>query len=476
MKRKITLIILICVLTGFHLNAQSEPQISMNLLANDKIADVNVDYDKFVKSFSEAVKLMKKEFNGVSKEQKIALLIVSHKNGKPTVEFYSKPTVDIIKEQSFVNQIKSLKFENTKLVDFPIVMTLNVKPDEVNNAFNEIISPVEKAKEEYKQADLKQKSELNKAWATTEVLPVLAAYQTIVDEKFAGVKNFGNLIAKINFSESQNTFKLADHNSDYWRACMEMSGGNELMPETKIFMYVSQGEFDYALKYMEIVKIFASETSVVKHYLNELSWRLELFNNQLKGEIENGVSEHDKGNYQNAINIYTGVLSNYPNSAWALYEKYFSQNALDIKTEKIKSGERESWDNAKINIYRCNPLYSMDVRANTGKESYLITRRGEIASLFKNKKEILNDVYKYADISMDLGVYDFAAQLFWYSFTYNKDKNTESLNKFMYCLDKLDVTNLKQVFNGDFEKEFRKIDAAKEKEMKESDAYKVIKK
>ena len=81
MKRKITLIILICVLTGIHLNAQSEPQISMNLLANDKIADVNVDYDKFVKSFSEAVKLMKKEFNGVSKEQKIALLILSHKNG-----------------------------------------------------------------------------------------------------------------------------------------------------------------------------------------------------------------------------------------------------------------------------------------------------------------------------------------------------------------------------------------------------------
>lgn len=476
MTRKITLLIVICVLTGMNLFAQSEPEISMNLLANDKIADINIDYDKFVTSFTETVKLTKKEFYGISKDQKIALLIVSHKTGKPTIKFYSKPTIDIIKEQSFVNQINALKFENTKLVDFPILITSNVKTDEVDNAFNEIISPIEKAKEEYNQADLKRKLELNKAWAINEVLPVLAAYQTIVDDTFLGVKNFGTLISKTNFSETQNIHKLTDNNSDYWRACMEMSSGNELIPETKIFMYVSQGELDYAMKYLEIVKIFASETSTVKQYLKELSWRLELFNKQLNGEIEKGVAEHDKGNYQNAIDIYTNILDSYPNSAWALYEKFYSQNALDIKNEKIKIGERESWDNAKIDIYKHNPLYSMDVRANTGKESYLITRRGEISLLFKGKEETINDIYKYADISMDLGVYDFAAQLFWYSFTYNKGQNTQSLNKFLYCIDKLGVTDLKQAFKGNFEKEFKKIDSEKEKEMKESDAYKVIKK
>jgi len=476
MKRKITLVVVICLLAGMNLFAQSEPEISMNLLANDKIADVNLDYDKFVKSFTEAVKLLKTEFPGISKDQKIALLIVSHKTGDPTFKFYSKPGIDISKEQKILTQIKALKFENTRLVDFPILMTINVKPDEINTTFNEIISPVEKANEEYKLADLKRKSELNKAWATNEVLPVLAAYQTIVDDKFLGVKNFGNLIARTNFSEVQNTFKLADNNSDYWRACMEMSGGNEIIPETKIFMYVSQGEFDYAMKYLEIIKIFASKTSNVEHYLKELSLRLELFNSQLNEEIKKRIAEHDKGNFQNAINVYAGISDNYPNSAWALYENYFSQNALDIKNKKITIKDRVDWDKAKINIYRCNPLYTMDVRATTGKESYLIARRGEITLLFKNKDEIMNDIYNYADISMDLGVYDFAAQLFWYSFTYTKNKNTSSLNKFLYCIDKLGVTDLKQVFKGNFEKEFRKIDSEKEKEMKESDSYKVIKK
>ncbi len=476
MTGKITLAIVICVLIGMNLFAQSEPEISMNLLANDKIADINIDYDKFVTSFTETVKLTKKEFYGISKDQKIALLIVSHKTGKPTIKFYSKPTIDIIKEQSFVNQINALKFENTKLVDFPILITSNVKSDELDNTFNEIISPIEKAKEEYSQADLKRKLELNKAWAINEVLPVLAGYQTIVEDKFPGVKNFGTLISKTNFSETQNIHKLTDNNSDYWRASMEMSSGNELIPETKIFMYVSQGELDYAMKYLEIVKIFASETSTVKQYLKELSWRLELFNKQLNGEIEKGVAEHDKGNYKNAIDIYTDILANYPNSAWALYEKFYSQNTLDVKNEKIKFGERGDFDNAKIDIYKHNPLYSMDVRANTGKESYLITRRDEISHLFKSKEETLTDIFKYADISMDLGVYDFAAQLFWYSFTYNKDKKTQSLNKFLYSIDKLGVTDLKQAFKGNFEKEFKKINSEKEKEMKESDAYKVIKK
>ena len=79
MIRKITLLIAICILTEMNLFAQSEPEISMNLLANDKIADINIDYDKFVKSFTETVKLTKKEFFGISKDQKIALLIVSHK-------------------------------------------------------------------------------------------------------------------------------------------------------------------------------------------------------------------------------------------------------------------------------------------------------------------------------------------------------------------------------------------------------------
>jgi hypothetical protein len=99
-----------------------------------------------------------------------------------------------------------------------------------------------------------------------------------------------------------------------------------------------------------------------------------------------------------------------------------------------------------------------------------------MAQLFKKKEEKLNDVYKYADIAMDLGVYDFAAQLFWYSATFNSNKQIEALHKSLYCMEKLGVINLKTNFKGDFKKIFADIEKDKEKEMTSSDIYSSFKK
>lgn len=120
-------------------------------------------------------------------------------------------------------------------------------------------------------------------------------------------------------------------------------------------------------------------------------------------------------------------------------------------------------------------MYHMDVRASNGKEAYLLFRRQDTGSLFRKKGETLNDIFKYADIAMDLGVYDFAAQLFWFTATYGKEDNDVSLHRYLYCLDKLGVKNLKSNFKGDFQKIFKEIDKEKEKEMKNNDFYKSFK-
>ncbi len=475
MKQKFLLALLFSLIANLNLYAQAEPEITISLLANDKIADVNIDQEKYIKSLGGALDLIKKEFKGISYDQKIAILIIGHKAGKPTIEFYSKPKINADKEQHFLKEINSLEFENTKIVDFPILLHVNIKEGVLGTEFKDIILPKARVVRDYENADLKQKFEINKAWATNEVLPVLGAYQIIVEDKFLGVKNLGTLVSKTNFSDKQDITALANKNPDYWRAILEMNLGNQLIPATKIFMHISQGEFDYALKYLEIVKLFSDPKSTANDYLSELSWRLDLFNQQLNTEIGNGIKEHDKGDYQKAITAYRSILNNYPNSAWALYELYYSQNALDIKNNKIKLEDRTNWDNAKVKIYYSNPLYNMDVRASNAKEGYLLFRRQEISKLFKNKDKRISDIYEYADISMDLGIYDFAAQLFWFSFT-KSNENNKALSKFLYCVEKLGVSNLKQNFKGDFEKEFKKIDAEKEKEMTESPFYKAFNK
>lgn len=329
----------------------------------------------------------------------------------------------------------------------------------------------DQAHQEYKDATLQQKFELNKTYAIKEVLPVLSGYQTIVEDKFAGVKNFGNLVAKTNFTEQQDILKLTGTNSDFWRAIMEMEPGNQLIPTTKIFMLISQGEFDHAINYIQIVKMFSKTETYADNYLDEILKRLLIFNEQLNAEIEKGIAEHDKGNFEKAILIYTEILKKYPNSAWANFEIIYSQSELNKKNGEEKLNSVENWNKNKNNILSHNPFYGLPISPQNGEDAYLLFRRNSIGKLFKNGNEKLDDIYKFAEIALDLKIYDFAAQLFWFSFTHSKN-NEDSIFKFLYCIEKLGVTNLKQNFKGNFEKEFRNIEKEKEKEMIKNEIYK----
>lgn len=316
---------------SFHAFAQNEPEFSIALLENDNIAEVNINQDRFIEAFGKISDLSKIEFQKIDKSQKIAILLIAHKTGKPTIEFYSNPKISIEKEKQFLLKLKSQEIENTKLVDFPILMLINSNYDEYQKDFADLVSPVDQKSKEYKNANLKRQYELNIDYAR-EVLTVLAAYQVIVDNKYAGVKNFGKLVTETNFKEKQSIEELTSKNSNYWRAMMEMSVGNQLIPITKIFMLASQGSFDYSLKFIEIIKAYSDPKSVPDKYLNELAHRLDLFNNQLNKKIQEGFVYHDKGEYAKALNVYKNILDDYPNSAWAKYEFYFSQNALSLES------------------------------------------------------------------------------------------------------------------------------------------------
>ncbi len=454
---------------------KNEVDIKINILAHDKIAEVNLDNDNFVNSFSKIVEYCKKNFSNFPVTQKIVVLTIFHKSGNPTYNIYSNPQV----EEQFIENIKKeiaeIKIENTKYVDFPIVISLNCSDKEDFTKFNGFINPITQKIEDYENADLVTKIRLNKEYVINEVLPVLSAYQIKVEEKFVGVINFGKLIRQTNFYNIQNIENLTSRNKDYWRAVIEMGAENQLIPVTKIAALMAQGEFDYAKKYLEVINTFSDPKNITETYLQEIRLRLNLFNTLLEKEIQKGISLHDKGEYKKALEIYDGILKIYPNSSWALYEKYYSTNAKSIADGISEMDGREIWDASKAEIYKHNPLYNMDVRASNGKEAYLLFRRQEVESLFKKKDEKLNDLFKYAQISSDLSVYDFAAQLFWISASFDENNSEKAIHNFLYCIDKLGEKKLKENFKGDFEKLFKEIEVEKEKTMKKNIFYKSMK-
>lgn len=458
---------------SFSIFAQEELDLTIGILGNEKIVDVNLNKEKFIKSISDVIDVIKKEYASIPKNQKVAIVIDFQKSGFPKFDFHFNPKMESKLEEKVITKINQLNIENPKFVNFPILILINSKYENSKNYFDELILPNENINKQYINASLKEKFDLNKKYAT-EIIPLLAAYQINVDDQFSGVKGFGNQINDLNFNDKQDEFKLTSQNSNYWRASMEMAVGNQLIPITKVFILASQGEFDQALKYMEILIAFSDPKTIPNDYLNELMDRIQTFQKELNEKIQKGIIEHDKENYKEAIAIYQSILQEYPNSAWAKYELYYSNNALKIKNNEIKIDDRTDWDSIKADIYKSNPLYNMNVRASNGKEGYLMFRRAEIGNLFQKKEERINDLIKYANIAMDLEVYDFAAQLFWLTNNYkNEEKNL--IFKYLYCLEKLGVTDLKELFKGDYKKEFKKIENEKDKEMKNSKIYNTFK-
>lgn len=448
-------------------------KVSVILLDHDDIAEVNVDQDPFLQSLSSIIDYFNDSLKEVPESQKVALQIVAHPKGETSITCFTSPKNESLEDQ-IEEELKSTAIPNTKLVDFPILFTLNLKNVDETSVFEGFKDPIEAKRSEFKAADLGTKASLLKDFARNEALPVLSAYEVIVDDQFPGVKNFGKLVAKTDFSEEVDVFAMTDKNNDFWRANLEMEVGNQLIPLTKMYMLVSQGEFDYAMRYLEIVKMYSKSKSVSNKYLKELSWRMDQFYGELTKQVSSGIVQHDKQNYEQALKIYQNVLQAHPKSSWALYEHYFSMNQLQVKNKEITVDDHTNWNAIKGEIYAHNPVYDVEVHASNGEEAYVMFRRQEIQQLFRDSDKLLDDLFTYGEIATDLNAPALAAQIFWISATANKEKQEKCIHYFLYCLDKLGNTEIKTNFKGDFDKIFKKLDAERAKQMKSSQAYKMM--
>ena len=107
-----------------------------------------------------------------------------------------------------------------------------------------------------------------------------------------------------------------------------------------------------------------------------------------------------------------------------------------------------------------------------------MSRRAETQKLFADRDKIKQDLLNYADIAFDLGVYDFAGELYWLLYSHLKPETFADRNLlayYLYCLEKLGCGDLKVNFKGKFKKEFKKIEKERKKIMESSSWYKSMK-
>lgn len=468
-------------LLGMSLNVYSQEkkvELSIQFLSPDTIVEVNFDKEIFIEYVKNIVRKNEDNFGRFSEKKDILVLQTFHKNNEPTIEIFSRPELEKSDELKILNDLKSIKPINSIIVDFSLLYVVEIQggyPDKNLEYIPSFYPPITKIQNEFKNADFKSKYELIKKWAKDEAIPILAAFETKVDNKFVGVRAVGEILDKTDFNLNQDVIELTDKNTNYWRATLEMVQGNQLIPVSKIFMHTAQGEYDYARLYSDMIHTFSDKQSVPYYLIEELNWRFGFFNKELQEEIQKGIKLHDEEKYDEAIKVYENLLKIYPNSAWANYELYYSKK---IKSLRNNEQLENNWDVAKKIIYKCNPLYHMDVEARNGREGYLLFRRQEISDLFKDKQNYGKDIVKYADTALDLEVYGFAAQLYWLIISSLPEKDympKDVIAHLLYCLEKLGDKEIRKNFKGDFDNKFKEIEKEREKMMIESSIYNAFK-
>ena len=330
----------------------------------------------------------------------------------------------------------------------------------------------EKLNSQLSTGSLVQRKEVLRNWALNDVIPILSYYTSSVSEQFMGVRKTGEVLTKRTFLNKE-TNNVTDKNPLYWRGVMEMSKGNLIIPVSKIFMHVANDEFDLARRYIGGLFRFADKESLASAYLLELNNNLNLFYRLHDSLVRQGIALHDAGKFDKAIEVYNGILADYPNSAWARYELYFSTDAKNSAVSKEAKKSTALWNESKASVYTADPLYPMGGGASNAKEGYVLFRHLKVSELFKDNKNVKSDMIAYAGIALDLEYYAFAAHLYWYLlslFPEEKYNGHGFLVYFLYSLQKQGLTEVQSFFKTDYKNEFTVIDNERTEAMKNDPA------
>lgn len=339
-----------------------------------------------------------------------------------------------------------------------------------------LVTPDAAADAAFAAADLAGQLALLRSWAREQGLPLLAHSAASGEERFVGVRNTGRALLALEPSGPLDIPQLTYHNPDFWRGVVEMAPGNQLIGAMPAVLFAANGEIDQATTLSGILIQFAMEDSLARVVLTRLRGMIEVFNRKVAAEMQRGIKLHDRKNFDRAIAVYREVLEAYPASAWARYEVFFATFARSGHAKNVTgSGENPTWEAAAPEIYRCNPLYDTQFAGTRGRTMGAMFDRLTLRFMGEKPSDDPGERFgTIGEVALHLENYGPAAQVFWAILHTRYGPKTrvipakeptvlttnDVLARFLYCLEQLGVTGIKDNFQGDFPEEFGALDAA----------------
>ena len=408
----------------------------------------------------------------------IQIQITMHPVAEATIELSASPALPSDVADRITASFQNSAPPKTKLVDYTLRVTAQVGtggPGGEASCEPKLLSPHDKRLDAMKRASIAQRLELLRAWSDQEVLPVLAAVMQAADPDFSGVRSIASSLATSQ-PHAVSVAVLLDKNPAYWRGLLEVTPGNPLLMSSRLFWHLSRGELDLVRLYLKPIYYFAKTDHLAHDYLEQLRDHLVLFYDSLDAQIRVGVALHDESRFDDAIALYESILRQYPCSALARYEQWFAKNARAQKAESAGQpgqidASLDEWENRRGEIFRCNPMFEIDAVSRGDLEQKRMMRRLELRQLWKDRRVENQDYLRYAEIALDLGEYALAAHLYFLIGTGLPEKefgDRKVLAHFLFSVEKLGVTSLKELFKGDHGRDFAEIQAASESRLRKS--------
>lgn len=410
---------------------------------------------------------------------RLLVQITLRKTGDPIYEFSGRPRLSAKLENALRASLAPLPPIHPPFCD--INVRLQHVDEKAGNPHEQaaqfipnLVSPEQKHLDQFSQVSLAAEYQQLRTWAREIALPMLGATARSVDPKFVGVISMGKLLGTTNLNQQVNVEALTFHNPNYWRGVMEMSPGNAGVTAITPLLFIANGEFQKANALLQFVRPFTDNSSLGGNLIDQFRNHQEIIEKKVNTEINRGIKFHDAGKYDDAIAVYKKILEDYPCSAWARYELFFSELFKEGPDAPVRNGA-ERWLAAAPEIFKRDPLYETQFTGKRGESMGEILDR---LALKRLPKEHRNDpgaqLGRVAELAVRLKCYGYAAHLYWLSMTRSdltlketglpekKEltplKTDDLIWRYLYCLEKLGCPEWKKEFKTDFSEKFKELD------------------
>ncbi len=459
-----------------------KPDITVQLVTDENLISISLRSRKEFLDWSKSVvDGIRKRIGTPDIPERLVVQVTLRPDGDPHFVVRGRPPLSKTQKGAL---LELLRKEEPPGVKFrPVCLRFLVGPPEEDvekqlAAFPALPDPVRQRRVDFEAADTAGRYKLLRDWARSEVLPTLAACQMQAEEKYPGVRSTGKMLAGIDWSKPIDVSRMIDRNPDFWRGILEMAQGNQLVSSAQVFLLVADGKMDRARRILRNTLPFADERGAASVLLNELSWRTKVFFAGVSGEIERGIALHDRKKWKEALRCYEALLKAYPCSARARYEQFYTRAMMEMEASGKPPAATAEWGECRRRIREADPLYPAKFVLSTGEEAYRAFLQMEAQELFSDPKKWKADLLKYAEIAARLGQHDEAAMLYWRAFSRLRAENSERrdfLNRLLFSLEKLGVTDIKKNFKGDHAKAFAALEKERRTAMEEHPAYGAMK-